>query len=137
MIINADLSIPRRPEIFVIGDMAHFAPGGGDPLPGVSPVAIQQGRHVAKNIRTLLAGGWPTAFEYWDKGTMATIGRHRAVADVGFLRFSGFMAWLAWLFIHLIFLVGFRNKLTVLASWTYAYLTNGRGVRLITGQTSR
>jgi len=134
VIVNEDLTIPGHPEIYVIGDMSHFAPGGGPPLPGLSPVAMQQGRHVAKNIKIQLAGGWPAAFEYWDKGTMATIGRHRAVADAGFLRFGGFVAWLAWLFIHLIFLVSFRNKLFVLISWGYAYFTYGRGARLITGR---
>ncbi len=134
VIVNADLTIPGHANIFVIGDMAHFAPGGGAPLPGLSPVAMQQGRHVAKNIRTHLAGGWLEAFDYWDKGTMATIGRHRAVCDAGFMRFGGFVAWLAWLFIHLVFLVSFRNKITVLASWAYAYFTYGRGARLITGR---
>ena len=134
VIVNADLTIPGHANIFVIGDLAHFAPGGGMPLPGLSPVAMQQGRHVAKNIRTHLAGGWMEAFDYWDKGTMATIGRHRAVCDAGFMRFGGFVAWLAWLFIHLIFLVSFRNKMTVLASWAYAYFTFGRGARLITGR---
>lgn len=134
VIVNADLTIPGHKNIFVIGDMAHFAPRGAAPLPGLSPVAMQQGKHVAKNIRTHLAGGWLAAFEYWDKGTMATIGRHRAVCDAGFLRFGGFVAWLAWLFIHLIFLVSFRNKVTVLMSWAYAYFTYGRGARLITGR---
>ena len=134
VIVNADLTIPGHANIFVIGDMAHFAPGGGVPLPGLSPVAMQQGRHVAKNIRTHLAGGWLEAFDYWDKGTMATIGRHRAVCDAGFMRFGGFVAWCAWLFIHLIFLVSFRNKVTVLMSWAYAYFTYGRGARLITGR---
>ena len=134
VIVNADLTIPGHANIFVIGDLAHFAPGGGVPLPGLSPVAMQQGRHVAKNIRIHLAGGWMETFDYWDKGTMATIGRHRAVCDAGFMRFGGFVAWLAWLFIHLIFLVSFRNKMTVLASWAYAYFTYGRGARLITGR---
>ena len=134
VIVNADLTIPGHANIFAIGDMAHFAPGGGAPLPGLSPVAMQQGRHVAKNIRIQMAGGWMEAFDYWDKGTMATIGRHRAVCDAGFMRFGGFVAWCAWLFIHLIFLVSFRNKVTVLASWAYAYFTYGRGARLITGR---
>ena len=97
-------------------------------------MAMQQGRHVARNIRIQLAGGWMEKFEYFDKGTKATIGRHRAVADAGFMRFSGLLAWLAWLFIHLIFLVGFRNKLMVLISWAYAYVTYGRGARLITAR---
>ena len=134
VIVREDLSIPGHRDVFVIGDQAHFAPGGGAPLPGLSPVAMQQGRHVARNIRILLAGGWTEKFEYFDKGTMATIGRHRAVADAGFMRFSGLPAWLAWLFIHLIFLVGFRSKVMVLFSWAYAYVTYGRGARLITGR---
>ena len=134
VIVREDLSIPGHRDVFVIGDQAHFAPGGGAPLPGLSPVAMQQGRHAARNIRILLAGGWTEKFEYFDKGTMATIGRHRAVADAGFMRFSGWPAWLAWLFIHLIFLVGFRSKVMVLISWAYAYVTYGRGARLITGR---
>jgi NADH dehydrogenase len=134
VIVNEDLSIPGHREVFVIGDQAHFAPGGGTPLPGLSPVAMQQGRHAARNIRALLVGGWADKFEYFDKGTMATIGRNRAVADAGFMRFSGLPAWLAWLFVHIIFLVGFRNKLLVLINWTLAYVTYGRGARLITGR---
>jgi len=134
VIVREDLSITGHGEVFVIGDQAHFAPGGGAPLPGLSPVAMQQGQHAARNIRALLAGGWTEKFEYFDKGTMATIGRHRAVADAGFIRFSGLLAWLAWLFVHLIFLVGFRNKLMVLFSWAYAYVTYGRGARLITSR---
>ena len=136
VIVNADLTIPGHANIFVIGDLAHFAPGGDVPLPGLSPVAMQQGRHVAKNIRIQMAGGWMEAFDYWDKGTMATIGRNRAVCDAGFMRFGGFFAWLAWLFIHIVFLVGFGNKVTVIMNWAYAYLTNGRGARLITGRAS-
>ena len=134
VIVRADLSIPGHQEVFAIGDMAHFAPGGGTPLPGLSPVAMQQGKHVAHNIRRLLAGGWTERFEYWDKGTMATIGRHRAVADTGFLRFGGFVAWLAWLFVHLLFLVSFRDKLQVMLNWGWQYVTKGRGARLITGR---
>ena len=134
VIVREDLSIPGHREVFVIGDQAHFAPGGGTPLPGLSPVAMQQGRHAARNIRALLAGGWSDKFEYFDKGTMATIGRNRAVADAGFMRFSGLLAWLAWLFVHIIFLVGFRNKLLVFINWTIAYVTYGRGARLITGR---
>ena len=134
VIVNADLSIPGHPEVFVIGDLAHFAPEGGVPLPGLSPVAMQQGRHVAENIRVLLAGGWTAKFDYFDKGTMATIGRHAAVADAGFIRFSGWLAWLAWLFVHVLFLISFRNKLMVLANWAWQYVTFGRGARLITGR---
>ncbi len=134
VIVRDDLSIPGHRDVFVIGDQAHFAPGGGAPLPGLSPVAMQQGRQAARNIRILLAGGWTEKFESFDKGPMATIGRHRAVADAGFMRFSGLPAWLAWLFIHIIFLVGFRSKVMVLLSWAYAYVTYGRGARLITGR---
>ena len=137
VIVNEDLSIPGHKEVFVIGDLAHFAVGGLPPLPGLSPVAMQQGRHVAKNIALLLIGGWTQRFTYFDKGTMATIGRHAAVADAGFIRFSGYIAWLAWLFVHIVFLVGFRNKLMVLFSWAYAYFTFGRGARLITGRAWR
>jgi NADH dehydrogenase len=89
---------------------------------------------VAKNIRVLLAGGWTAKFDYFDKGTMATIGRHAAVADAGFMHFTGFLAWLAWLFVHVLFLVSFRNKLTVLSNWAWQYVTFGRGARLITGR---
>jgi NADH dehydrogenase len=134
VIVNEDCSIPGHREVFVIGDAAHFASEGGAPLPGLSPVAMQQGRHVARQIGILMAGGWTQRFQYFDKGTMATIGRAKAVADAGFMRFSGFPAWLAWLFVHLIFLVGFRNKLLVMVNWAYAYATYGRGARLITGR---
>jgi NADH dehydrogenase len=133
VIVNPDLSIPSHPEVFVIGDLANFSTESG-PLPGLAAVAIQQGPHVAKNIEHLLAGGWTKPFEYWDKGTMATIGRYAAVADVGIMRVSGFMAWLAWLFIHLILLVSFRSKVGVLLSWAYTYVVYGRKARLITGR---
>ena len=134
VIVKEDCSIPGHPEVFVIGDQAHFATGEGRPLPGLSPVAMQQGRHVARNIMALLRGQPTARFEYRDKGIMATIGRNRAVAEMGSIRISGFVAWLAWLFIHIIFLVGFRNRLAVLFNWTYAYITYGRGARLITNR---
>ena len=134
VIVTEDCSIPGHPGIFVIGDQAHFAVSGGRPLPGLSPVAIQQGRHVAQNIEALLRGQPTSRFHYLDKGTMATIGRHAAVAEIGSIRFSGIIAWLAWLFVHLIFLVGFRNRMAVLFNWAYAYITYGRGARLITGR---
>jgi NADH dehydrogenase len=134
VIVKEDCSIPGHRDVFVIGDMAHFSLGGDTPLPALSPVAMQQGRHVARQIKILLAGGWTQRFEYFDKGTMATIGRNKAVADAGFMRFSGFVAWLAWLFVHVLFLVGFRNKLLVLMNWAWAYVTYGRGARLITGR---
>jgi NADH dehydrogenase len=109
----------------------------GTPVPGVSPAAIQMAQHVAEIIRDDIESQMPLerreAFEYWDKGTMATIGRSRAVAKIGHFEFSGYPAWLAWLFIHLIFLVGLRNKIAVLFNWAYSYFTYKRGSRLITG----
>jgi NADH dehydrogenase len=133
VIVNPDLSIPGHPEVFVIGDLAHCATEGGA-LPGLASVAIQQGPHVAANIQQLIAGAWSKPFEYNDKGTMATIGRYAAVVDLGWFRFSGFLAWLAWLFIHLMLLVGFRSKVAVFFSWAYTYVVYGRKARLITGR---
>src|SRR5437667_2076352 len=132
VIVNDDLTIPGRPEIQVIGDLANFSHQTGKPLPGVSPVAMQQGRHAARNILAMIEGGKPQRFWYWDKGNMATIGRNRAVADLNFVHFSGLPAWLAWLFVHIIFLVGFRNRLVVLFQWAWAYFTFNKGARLIT-----
>lgn len=134
VIVNEDCSIPGHPEVFVIGDLACFAPAGQRPLPGLGAVAMQQGPHVAECIRNLAAGGWTKPFLYVDKGTMATIGRYAAVADIGFMRFHGFIAWLAWLFVHVILLIGYRSKIAVLASWAYTYLVFGRKARLITGR---
>jgi NADH dehydrogenase len=134
--VNPDLSLPGHPEIFAIGDMALVLDGNGKPVPGVSPAAMQMGKHVAKIIDDEInAGGKPAArpaFEYWDKGTMATIGRSAAVAWVGRLKFSGLLAWLAWLFIHLIFLVGFRSRVAVLFQWAYSYFSFKRSARIIT-----
>ena len=132
VIVNPDLTIPDHPEVQVIGDLAHFAHQGGEPLPGVSPVAMQQGRHAAQNILWSLEGRKPQRFWYWDKGSMATIGRNKAVADLNFMQFSGRLAWLAWLFVHIIFLVGFRNRVAVLLQWAWAYFTFNKGARLIT-----
>jgi NADH dehydrogenase len=134
VIINSDLSIPGHPEVQVIGDLANFTQEDGTTLPGLSPVAMQQGRHAAKNVRSLIAGGWTYKFSYFDKGSMATIGRHAAVADVRGLRITGLIAWLAWLFVHLIFLISFRNKVMVFLNWAYIYFTFGRHARLITGR---
>jgi NADH dehydrogenase len=135
--VKADLSLPGHPEVFAIGDMALVLGSDGKPVPGVSPAAMQMARHVAKIIGDELDLGVGRAprppFVYWDKGTMATIGRSAAVAWVGRLKFSGLLAWLAWLLVHLIFLVGFRNKLAVLFQWTYSYFTYRRSARIITG----
>jgi NADH dehydrogenase len=132
VVVNEDLTIPGHPEVQVIGDLANFPHQTSEPLPGVSPVAMQQGRHAARNILATIKGGKPRRFRYWDKGSMATIGRNKAVADLKFMHLSGLPAWLAWLFVHIIFLVGFRNRLLVLLQWAWAYLTFDKGARLIT-----
>ena len=132
VIVNDDLTIPGHPEVQVIGDLANFPHQTGQPLPGISPVAMQQGRYAARNVLTMTQGRKPQRFRYWDKGTMATIGRNKAVADLRFMHLSGLPAWLAWLFVHIVFLVGFRNRLLVLFQWAWAYLTFDKGARLIT-----
>ncbi|HVW27720.1 MAG TPA: NAD(P)/FAD-dependent oxidoreductase [Polyangiaceae bacterium] len=135
VIVGKDCSIPGHPESFVIGDAAAFTPPGTEhPLPGLSPVAMQQARFVAKVIKDRVDGRPPPVFfRYFDKGIMATIGRSRAVAQTGKLRLRGLIAWLAWLFVHIWYLIGFRNRLVVLFDWTWSYLTYKRGARLITG----
>ncbi|MBX3299721.1 MAG: NAD(P)/FAD-dependent oxidoreductase [Acidobacteria bacterium] len=133
VIVEPDLSIPGHPNIFVIGDMAHFEQPNGEPVPGVSPAAMQMGRHAARNIIADLNGRERQPFVYRDKGSMATIGRSRAIAQSGRLKFSGFIAWLMWLFLHVFYLIGFRNRLAVMTDWFWAYLTRVRSARLITG----
>ncbi len=134
--VNPDLSLPRHPEVFAIGDMALVLGDDGKAVPGVSPAAMQMGRHVARLIKSEMDSGASQSphppFKYWDKGTMATIGRSAAVAWVGRFKFSGLLAWLAWLLIHLIFLIGFRNRLAVLLQWTYSYFAYKRSARIIT-----
>lgn len=133
VIVRDDLTIPGHPEVQVIGDLANFtSPKDGQPLPGVSPVAIQEGHHAAHNILCMINDAQPQRFHYWNKGSMATIGRNKAVADLNFVHFSGFPAWLAWLFIHVLYLVGFRNRIAVLLQWGWAYVTFNKGARLIT-----
>lgn len=142
--VQPDLSLPGHPEVFVIGDLASSKDEQGKLLPGVAPVAIQQGKFVAKLIREELeASGTknsgPTrsrhAFHYWDKGSLATIGRAAAVAQFGKIHISGYIAWLSWLFVHIFFLIGFRNRLLVFIQWAWSYVTYERGARLITGST--
>ena len=132
VMVDDDLTIPGHPEVQVIGDLANFSHQTGQPLPGVSPVAMQQGRHAARNILRMIKNREPRPFRYWDKGSMATIGRNKAVADLNFVHLSGLPAWLVWLFVHIIFLVGFRNRVAVLFQWAWAYLTFNAGARLIT-----
>jgi NADH dehydrogenase len=136
LVVEADLSLPGRPEIFVLGDMASYTHQDARPLPGVAPVAIQQGRFVAKLIKARLRNKKPPIFHYRDRGTLATIGRSAAVADFGKLRFGGFFAWLLWLFVHLMLLVSFRNRLLVFIQWGWNYVTYDRAARLITGESA-
>jgi NADH dehydrogenase len=133
VVVEPDLSIPGHPEIFVIGDLASYTHQGGKPLPGVAPVAMQEGRYVA-NLIQLRAEGKPAGkpFHYFNKGNLATIGRNKAVADFGFVHISGFFAWFTWVFVHLMYLVEFENRLLVLTEWVYNYVTRNRGARLIT-----
>jgi NADH:ubiquinone reductase (H+-translocating) len=130
--VRPDLTVPGHPELFVTGDLAAVAGARGELVPGVAPAAIQEGRHAARSIRRVLRGEEPRPFHYWDKGLLATIGRAAAVARIGRLQFSGFLAWAAWLLIHIFFLIGFRNRVAVILQWAWSYLTFKRGARLIT-----
>jgi NADH dehydrogenase len=131
--VDPDLTLPGHAEVFAIGDMVRVRDSNGEAklLPGVAPVAMQQGRHVAHVIRAQLAGDPHEAFRYRDKGNLATIGRAAAVADIHGLRLSGFLAWTTWLLVHLWYLIGFQNRLLVLVRWSVSFLTHGRGARLI------
>jgi NADH dehydrogenase len=147
VLVEPDLSIAGHPEVFVIGDLAALKDVSGNLLPGVAPVAIQEGRFVGKRIARELEEGVPSFsrslregggfdFHYHDKGSIATIGRSAAVAEFGKIHISGFIAWLAWLFVHILFLIGFRNRVLVFIQWAWSYFTYERGARLITGGTS-
>jgi len=135
VLVNRDLSVPNHPEVFVIGDLAALKDEHGNLLPGVAPVALQEGRAVAKNIARDLENTPRKDFHFVDKGSLATIGRAAGVAQIRGLHISGYFAWLAWLFVHVFFLIGFRNRLIVLIQWAWSYLTYERGARLITGDT--
>jgi NADH dehydrogenase len=136
--VEADLTLPGHPEVFAIGDMVRVRDPGGEPvvLPGVAPVAMQQGRYAARVVRARLRGREHGAFRYRDKGNLATIGRAAAVADIKGVRLSGFLAWAAWLVVHLWYLIGFQNRLLVLIRWSFSFATHGRGARLITGAST-
>jgi len=133
--VNPDLSLPGHPEVFVIGDLATLKDENGKMLPGVAPVAMQEGKATAHNIAADLRGEPRKNFHYFNKGNLATIGRAAAVAEFGKIHISGFLAWLAWLFVHVFFLIGFRNRIIVLVQWAWSYFTYERGARLITGDT--
>ncbi len=133
-IVESDLSIPGHPEVFVVGDAAAARDSAGGIVPGVAPAATQGGRHVGQQILASLRGAPRTPFRYVNKGNLATIGRRRAIAEIGPLKVAGTFAWLFWLFLHIMYLVGFRNRVAVLGQWAYAYITFQRGARLITGR---
>jgi NADH dehydrogenase len=133
VVVEPDLTVARHPEILVIGDLACCPGADGQPLPGVAPVAMQQGRYVAHLIEQRLRGRTLPSFRYRHRGSMATIGRAAAVADLGWIRFSGYPAWLVWLFVHLMFIVEFHNRLLVFLQWAWNYFTRNRSARLITG----
>jgi len=129
--VTPELTVPGHPELFVLGDLAHATSEGNKPLPGIAPVALQQGRYAARTILADLRGQPRQPFVYRDKGQMATIGRSRAVVQTGALRLGGPLAWIAWLVIHIYYLSGFKNRLFVLIQWAYSYFTFARGARLI------
>jgi len=137
VIVQPDLTLPGHPEVFVAGDLASAKRSNGQPVPGVAPAAIQMGKFAARQIKRAIEARPRETFEYLDKGSLATIGRSRAVADLGKLHISGYFAWLAWLFIHLLFLIGFRNRLFVMIEWAWAYLTYNHSARLITEPAER
>jgi NADH dehydrogenase len=135
VMVAPDLTVPQHPEVFVVGDLAASKMKNGVLVPGVAPAAIQMGKFAARQIRRTLENKPREEFHYLDKGTLATIGRSKAVADLGKLHFSGYFAWLSWLFIHLFFLIGFRNRFMVMAEWAWDYITYNHSARLITGKT--
>jgi len=137
IVVGADLSLADHPEVFVAGDLAHVDDENGELLPGVAPVALQQGRFVGEAILRDIAGKPRGGFRYFDKGQMATIGRSRAIVEVGRLHFAGFLAWLVWLVVHIYYLVGFKNRVFVVIQWAWSYLTFRRGARLIVGKEWR
>lgn len=134
LVVEPDLTLPHHPEIFIVGDLALFAHPSDSPLPGVAPVAMQQGHHAAEVIKRRLDGKTSRPFVYKNKGNLAVIGRRAAVADLGRWRFSGHLAWLVWVFVHIRYLIEFDNKLIVMIQWAFDYFTRKRGARLITGK---
>ncbi len=133
VMVDSDLSVPGHPNIFVVGDLAHFAHQGNNPLPGVAPVATQEGKYVAQKITAQLAGKTLAPFQYKEVGSLAVIGQNAAVVDLGFVKFSGPLAWFIWIFAHIYYLIEFDNKMVVLLQWGWNYFTRQRGARLITG----
>ncbi len=136
VMVEPDLSIAGHPNIFVIGDLAHFPHQGEKPLPGVAPVAVQEGKYIAKLITAQLRGNTLPPFRYGEVGNLAVIGHNEAVADLGFVKLSGFFAWFVWVFAHIYYLIEFDNKLVVMIQWGWSYITRNRGARLITGEST-
>ncbi len=136
VLVEPDLSVPGHPQVFAVGDIAGVIAANGWPVPAVAPAANQMGAHAGRCILRDLRDQTRTPFTYFNKGDLATIGRHRAVAAIGTLKLQGFVAWMAWLFVHILYLASFRNRITVFVQWAYQYLTYQRGVRLITGATA-
>jgi NADH dehydrogenase len=136
VIVQADLSLPNYSNIFVIGDLSHYAHQDGKPLPGVAPVAMQQGEYVARLIQARLRNETLPAFQYTNAGNLAVIGQNKAVADLGFAKLSGPLAWLIWVFAHIFYLIEFDNKLIVMVQWAWSYFTRNRGARLITSEVA-
>jgi NADH dehydrogenase len=133
--VQPNLALAGHPEIFVIGDLAHVEPSPGKLLPGVAQVALQEGAYVARLIQARLRGQTLPPFEYKNRGSMATIGHNAAVADLGWLRVWGFIGWLIWLFVHLLYIEQYHNRLLILIQWAWSYFTRNRSARLITGET--
>lgn len=136
VIVAPDISLPGHPNVFAIGDMANYQHGTDKPLPGVASVAMQQGEYIARLIVDRVQGRPPKPFKYWDRGSLAVIGRNSAVADIGPFHFGGYFAWLIWLFVHIAYLIGFDQRLIVLTRWSWSYITRNRGARLIAGKSS-
>jgi len=134
VLVEPDLSVPGAPAIFVVGDLASLKDAAGKPLPGVAAVAIQEAQHVVREILGDAVGKPRAPFTYHNPGDLATIGRAKAVADLGWIRFAGWPAWVFWLFVHILKLTGFRNRLVVFVQWAWAYFTFQRSIRLITGR---
>lgn len=135
IIVEPDLSLKKYPEIFIAGDQAHFFHQTGKPLPANAPVALQQGRFIAKNILKELAGKTKKKFHYIDKGHLAAIGRNKAVLEIGYFKLGGFWAWIIWLFVHIYYLIGFQNKFMVFVQWAFSYLSFKKGARLVVDKT--
>ena len=137
VIVGPDLSLAGHREVFIAGDLAHVKGPDGNPLPGMAPAALQQGRYVARRIRAMARGGSYPDFRFRDKGQMATIGRRRAILQSGGIKFGGFAAWMSWLLVHIYYLTGFRSRMFVVLQWAWSYFSYGRGARLIVGKAWR